>query len=616
MCGIVGYIGPKQALPILINSLERLEYRGYDSSGIACLLNGRTESSLASVKVVKEKGKLIRLKEKLSDHTIQGHIGIGHTRWATHGEPSEFNAHPHYDCSKKFALVHNGIIENYAELKRELQKKGHRFSSQTDTEVAVHLIEEYYNGDVLEAFQKAISQMHGFFAFVLISSYEPNHLFVFKRSNPLVIGVGKKENFVASDAPAILPYTNRVIYLNDDELARVGTDRIDVFRLGRSSTVKKEIVPISWNVQQAEKGGFSHFMLKEIYEQPQVVETILEARIRNGQIWFDSIDSKTEKKLKGIEKIHLVSCGTAYHAGLVGNYMLGECARVPIEASVSSEFRYEDPVVGEKDLVILITQSGETADTLAALREAKAKKAFTLAIVNVVGSTIAREADCVIYTHAGPEIGVASTKAYLSQLAILALFSIYFGRIRGRLSPSQIRELIHWLIKLPKQIQETLKQEPAIKKCARYLYKKRNFLYLGRGYNFPNALEGALKLKEITYAHAHGYPAGEMKHGPIALIDSDQPVICLAPRSKTYEKMVSNIEEIKARKGIVISISTQGDATIRKLSKYSFFVPETKEMLSPILTVIPLQLFAYHVAVLNKRDVDQPRNLAKSVTVE
>jgi glucosamine--fructose-6-phosphate aminotransferase (isomerizing) len=621
MCGIVGYIGPKKALPVLINSLGRLEYRGYDSSGVACLVNGVPDSSLT---VVKEKGKLSQLKEKLGNLDLKGFAGIGHTRWATHGEPSERNAHPHQDCARKFALVHNGIIENYAELKRRLIEKGHRFQSETDTEVAVHLIEQHFaeqarsgkKGGVFSAFQKAVSEMEGFFAFVLLSVHEPDVIYVFKRSNPLVIGIGDGENFIASDAPAVLSYTNRMIYLDDNEFARVTRDSVDVRRADNLSPVRKEVTRISWTISQAEKAGYPHFMLKEIHEQPQVVETILKEKLRAGRIWFDSIDQRIEKRLKKIEKIHLVSCGTAYHAGLVANYMIGECARLPVEATVSSEFRYEDPIVGSKDLVILITQSGETADTLAALREAKAKGAFTLGIVNVVGSTIAREADCVIYTHAGPEIGVASTKAYLAQLLTLALFSVHIGKLRGQLSGGKTREYIRWLLKLPGQVRETLQQESKIKQCAHLLFKKRNFLYLGRGYNFPTALEGALKLKEITYSHAHGYPAGEMKHGPIALIDSNQPVICLSPASKTYDKMLSNIQEIRARKGIIVSIASRGDENVEKISHSTFFIPRTLEIFSPLLTVIPLQLFAYFVAVLNKRDVDQPRNLAKSVTVE
>ncbi|MBI4550512.1 MAG: glutamine--fructose-6-phosphate transaminase (isomerizing) [Candidatus Omnitrophica bacterium] len=621
MCGIVGYIGPKKALPILMNSLGRLEYRGYDSSGIAVLANGVPESVLT---VVKEKGKLSRLRDKLQRQELNGFAGIGHTRWATHGEPSERNAHPHLDCTRKIALVHNGIIENYAELKSRLSAKGHRFQSDTDTEVAVHLVEHHCaeglksgkKDGVLGAFQKAVSEMEGFFAFVLLSVYEPGAIYVFKRSNPLVIGIGDGENFVASDAPAVLSYTNRMIYLDDNEFARVTAKAVEVRRADTLALVRKAVTRISWTISQAEKAGFPHFMLKEIHEQPQVVETILKEKLRAGKIWFDSIDQRVESRLKKIEKIHLVSCGTAYHAGLVANYMIGECARLPVEATVSSEFRYEDPIVGPKDLVILITQSGETADTLAALREAKLKGAFTLGIVNVVGSTIARESDCVIYTHAGPEIGVASTKAYLAQLLTLALFSIYIGKVRGQLSPGQMREYIRWLQKLPGQVRETLAQQSRIKQCARLLFEKKNFLYLGRGFNFPTALEGALKLKEITYSHAHGYPAGEMKHGPIALIDSNQPVICLSPASKTYDKMVSNIQEIRARQGIIVSVATRGDAEMEKISRATFFIPRTLEIFSPILTVIPLQLFAYFVAVLNKRDVDQPRNLAKSVTVE
>jgi glucosamine--fructose-6-phosphate aminotransferase (isomerizing) len=614
MCGIVGYAGREEAVPILLRGLERLEYRGYDSSGVACVSPGGDSTRLA---LVKEKGKLARLKEKLNGRTLSGCVGIGHTRWATHGEPSEENAHPHQDCSKKFALVHNGIIENYADLKQELLRRGHRFVSGTDTEVAAHLIEENYKGDVLEAFRRSLNRMRGFFAFAMVTSYEPGCVFVFKRSNPLVIGVGRGENLVASDVPAILPYTHRIIYLDDDEVAKVSAREILVYRLKGNAPVRKEIAEIHWNIRQAEKEGYPHFMLKEIFEQPRVVETILKSRLKvPGDVFFDSIDGTAEKRLRRVKKVHFVSCGTAYHAGLVGNYMLGDSVRLPVEATVSSEFRYENPVVDKNDLVILITQSGETADTIAALREAKSKKAFTLALVNVVGSTISREADCVIYTHAGPEIGVASTKAYLAQLTVLALLSIYLGKLRGTMSRSDGRELGRWLVKLPRQISETLKQDSAIRRCARALHKKRNFLYLGRGYNFPNALEGALKLKEITYAHAHGYPAGEMKHGPIALIDSNQPVICLAPQSKTYDKMLSNIEEIKARRGIVISVVTAGDKRVERLSDYLFYVPPTHEMFSPILTAVPLQLLAYHVAVLNKRDVDQPRNLAKSVTVE
>ncbi len=616
MCGIVGYIGSRDAAPILLTGLERLEYRGYDSAGIACLDRRSTKDLI----VVKEKGKLERLREEMSRHVIHTHIGIGHTRWATHGVPSRVNAHPHTDEHRFLALVHNGIIENYAALKTELQGHGVKFQSATDTEVAVNLIGYYFRqgGDLTGALKRALKRMHGFFAFALISPKTPDQLLVFKRSNPLVIGLGKGENFVASDVTAILPYTKRVLYLEDDEYAVLTRSKVEIFSLKTGKHVRRDAVTIRWNVAQAQKSGYPHFMLKEIYEQPEVVETILKGRVVNREIVFEGLAPRHVQRLRTVKRVHFVSCGTAYHAGLVGNYMLEQYANLPVGASVSSEFRYEDPCVGEQDLVVLITQSGETADTLAALREAQRKGALTLAVVNVVGSTIAREADLVIYTHAGPEIGVASTKAYLAQLVILALFSLYMARLRKskNLSDSRYRVLLNELTQLPAKIRETLKQESIINKCARKLHRKQTFLYLGRGYNYPNALEGALKLKEITYSHAHGYPAGEMKHGPIALIDSNQPVICLTPLSQTYEKMLSNIEEIKARKGIVISIATRGDKAISRLSDYTFWVPKIDEMLSPVLTAIPLQLFAYRVAVLKKRDVDQPRNLAKSVTVE
>ncbi len=616
MCGIVGYIGDHKALPILIQGLSHLEYRGYDSAGIACLNSQGNRLWLA-----KEKGKLEILQRKINGVHLASSLGIGHTRWATHGEPSSANAHPHTDCRNRIALVHNGIIENYEPLRRELIKKGHRFKSETDTEILAHLIEEYDRGDMAQAIRRAAKEARGYFAFVLISTREPEKLFLFKRSNPLVIGLGRGENFVASDASALLSHTRDVLFLEDDEYAILRKNQVQIFSLNNHAPLRRKSVSIGWSVSQAQKGGFPHYMLKEIHEQPKVVQTILEARLKGGKIVFDTLNEKTKRRLAKTQKIHFVSCGTAYHAGLVGNYMMGECLNLPIEATVSSEFRYEDPAVDKDDLVILITQSGETADTLAALREAKRKGAYTLAIVNVVGSTIAREADSVIYTHAGPEIGVASTKAYLAQLTVIALLSLFLGQIhpkrRKDFNSAKMARLLKSLRKLPRQIEETLKGESAIRKCAKELYRKKNFLYLGRGYNFPNALEGALKLKEITYAHAHGYPAGEMKHGPIALIDSEQPVICICPHpSKTYEKMLSNIEEIRARKGIVISIGTKGDKQLSRLSHTPFFVPSTEEIFSPILTAVPLQLFAYRIAVLNGRDVDKPRNLAKSVTVE
>ena len=616
MCGIVGYVGSKNALPVLIKGLEHLEYRGYDSAGIACF-----QGEHGKIRVVKEKGKIAKLKATLDPLKLESAVGIGHTRWATHGIPSRENAHPHMDYKKRLFLVHNGIIENYAELKKELNRKGAKFSSQTDTEVAANLIASFNSKqNLLAAMQKAVKKMKGYYAFVAMSPGSQDEIVVFKRSNPIVIGLGKGENFVASDVSALLPYTRQVLYLEDDEFAVIKRNQVQIFTLD-GKLVKRSPMAIRWDVGQAQKGGHPHFMLKEIYEQPEVVKNILDSRIRKETIFLDTVTPKIKQRLKKIEKIHFVSCGTAYHAGLVGNYMIGECLWLPAEATVSSEFRYEDPAVNEKDLVVLVTQSGETADTLAAMREAKKKGALTLAIVNVVGSTIAREADCVLYTHAGPEIGVASTKAYMAQLMAIALFSLYLGQIhpyrKKDFNKAKQKRLLKEFRQLPKKILQALKQETVISKCAKALFQKKSFLYLGRGYSYPNALEGALKLKEITYAHAHGYPAGEMKHGPIALIDSAQPVICICLKtSKTYEKMISNIEEIKARKGIIISIATKGDQKISALSKYVFNTPSTEDMLSPILSVIPLQLFAYKVAIFNGRNVDQPRNLAKSVTVE
>lgn len=613
MCGIVGYIGNQNALPILLKGLEHLEYRGYDSAGVACLNHQKD-----SLFVIKEKGKLSALKEQLKGIHLLSSVGIGHTRWATHGEPSRVNAHPHTDPHNRIALIHNGIIENYSSLKSELRRKGMRFRSETDTEVAVHLIANYYKkGNLIEAFRKAVNKMHGFFAFVILSKDEPRQLLAFKRSNPLAIGLGDGENFIASDVTAFLPYTNRVIYLEDDEFAVVTPEKVTIISLKSGRVVPRKPSIIRWSISQAQKAGYPHFMLKEIFEQPRVLEEIITKRLGKGEnIFFDNLPKFVNRRLKKIQKIYLVSCGTAYHAGLVGNYMLGKYVRVPVEATVSSEFRYEDPVVGPKDLVILITQSGETADTLAALRLAKDRKALTLAVVNVVGSTIAREADAVIYTQAGPEIGVASTKAYTAQLATLIFFTFYLGKLRKTISGEELSKLIREFRKVPAAATEVLKQAKAIEVCARKHYHRRNFLYLGRGYNFPTALEGALKLKEISYAHAHGYAAGEMKHGPIALIDHEQPVICIAPESKTYEKMISNIEEIRAREGIVIVIGTAGDKNLVRLADEFFTIPRTSEIFSPILTVLVLQLFAYKIAVLNGRDVDQPRNLAKSVTVE
>ncbi|MEI7751631.1 MAG: glutamine--fructose-6-phosphate transaminase (isomerizing) [Candidatus Omnitrophota bacterium] len=614
MCGIVGYIGYRNAVPVLIGGLEKLEYRGYDSAGIACV-----DHQKGGLSLIKEKGKLGVLKEKLGDFTIEAHIGIGHTRWATHGEPSRANAHPHVDAWGNISLVHNGIIENYATIKSALQRKKVRFLSQTDTEVGVNLIGSYYRKSpkLFDAVKRAVGELHGFFAFVLFSKDDPDTLIAYKRSNPLVIGLGQGENFVASDVTALLPYTRQVIYLEDEDLAVITAKEVSIYSLKTKSWVKRQPTTVQWDVSQAEKQGFPHFMLKEMYEQPEVLKSILNKRIqKNGEIFFDTLDRKFEKRLREIERVSMISCGTAYHAGMVGSIALEQCARVPCNTQVSSEFRYGNPILNSKNLVVLITQSGETADTLAALREAKVKGATTLAVVNVVGSTIAREADAVIYTHAGPEIGVASTKAYSAQLATLLLLDFYIAKIRKTILPEELKLLLREFKKIPEHSAKVLREIKRFEFCAQKHYTRRNFLYLGRGCNYPTALEGALKLKEISYAHAHGYAAGEMKHGPIALIDHEQPVICIAPNSLTYDKMISNIQEIRARDGIVIAIGTEGRKDLKKMSDDFFAIPEVPEVLSPLLTVIPLQFFAYKIAVLNGRDVDQPRNLAKSVTVE
>lgn len=613
MCGIVGYTGVREALPVLIHGLEQLEYRGYDSAGVACL-NDR-----GSFFVAKEKGKLSQLKLALEGRSVKAHQGIGHTRWATHGEPSRANAHPHVDAHGKVVLVHNGIIENYAEIRKQLSKKKVRFLSQTDTESATQLIGDWYHQlkNPLRAFREAILRMHGYFAFVTLFKDDPGAVYVFKRSNPLVIGLGRGENFVASDVTALLAYTRKVIFLEDDDLAVVRPEGVSIYNLKSGKPVVRKTTTIGWDVAQARKQGYPHFMLKEIYEQPQVLAEILSKILGTGSsIYFETLTQRNLARLSKIKKITVVSCGTAHHAGLVGGVMLEAWARVPCRIQVSSEFRYSNPIIGKDDLVVLITQSGETADTLAALREAKSKGAMTLAIVNVVGSTVSREADAVIYTHAGPEIGVASTKAYTAQLLTLALFALRMGQLRKAIDPSKFARLIREVKKLPVNAVRVLRQAKQIEKCAKKHFKRKNFLYLGRGANYPTALEGALKLKEISYAHAHGYAAGEMKHGPIALIDHEQVVLCIAPQAATYEKTVSNIQEICARKGIVICIGTEGDRVLTKISQDFFTIPKTDELLSPILTVLALQFFAYDISVLNGRDVDQPRNLAKSVTVE
>jgi len=620
MCGIIGYIGDRDAIPILIDGLKRLEYRGYDSAGIATINNGRIEIRRTS-------GKISTLEEILQKKPIQGNTGLGHTRWATHGKPSEENAHPHTDCTGKIVLVHNGIIENYLELKEKLKKKGHRFRSETDTEIIAHLIEEYYYRDTdtktsLEnAVKKALREVEGSYALGIISAGEPDKLIAARNGSPLIIGINGGEYFIASDVPAILAHTSRVIYLNDKELAVITRDGVKVLnpegKEAGKDEISKRINKVSWNADMAEKEGFPHFMLKEIYEQPRAIEDTMRGRISpdEANVYLEEMNVSVDK-LRNLKRIIITGCGTSWHAGLIGEYIIEDLVRIPVEVENAAEFRYRNPVIEKDTIVIAISQSGETADTLGAIREVHAKGRKVISICNVVGSSIARESNAVIYTHAGPEIGVASTKAFTTQLTILYLLAIYLGRIRKTISPAQARQLIADLRKIPETVRFMLKEGNKIQKLAARFYEKPNFLYLGRGEGYPVALEGALKLKEVSYIHAEGYPAAEMKHGPIALIDKNMPVVVLALKGRRYEKIISNIEEIKARGGIVIALSTEGDREIKKKVDEVLYVPPANIWLSPIVAVIPLQLLAYYIAVKKGYNPDQPRHLAKSVTVE
>ncbi len=619
MCGIVGYIGNRNAQDVLMKSLARLEYRGYDSSGIATITNGR-------VSITKRQGKLKVLSAVLAKAPMSGSVGIGHTRWATHGVPSEVNAHPHVDCRSRIVVVHNGIVENYQELKKALIREGHKFVSETDTEVVPHLIEKFYKGDLEEALRKTVRLLKGTYALAAISKDEPGRIVGVRCDSPLILGVGKSENFLASDVPAILDYTKEVIYLDNHELVSLDRGGFSIKDLA-GRTVSKKPSRISWDISQAEKAGYKHFMLKEIFEQGDVLEKILDERIIRGKICFGELKIE-DAELKAFSRFSVVACGTAYHASLTGKYMLEELVRLPVFVDTSSEFRYRDPIVGEDTLVIVVSQSGETADSLAALREAKAKGAKVLAICNVVGSSIAREADGVIYTHAGPEIAVASTKAYTAQLAIFYLFTLYMAVLRKRIDKKRYAYLVRELLDMPSVVSGLLREYRSeynaiaayakdFKKYYKQKHNKSCFLYLARNINYPNALEGALKLKEISYISAEGYPAGEMKHGPIALIDENPWVVCIATASKTYDKMLSNIQEIKARGGIIIAVATEGDRKILQHNiNYLIEVPEVEELFSPLVVVVPLQLLAYYVAREFGYDIDQPRNLAKSVTVE
>lgn len=609
MCGIIGYIGEDEAAPLLIKGLARLEYRGYDSAGIA-VSEGR------NIKILKSSGKIKKLCEALKKTAMKGTLGISHTRWATHGVPNYANSHPHYDCNRSIALVHNGIIENYDELKARLISEGHKFRSDTDTEVLPHLIEKYYKGDLEEAVRRALKDTHGSYAIAVIHKDEPDKLIGARRGSPLIVGVGKGENFLASDCPAVLDRTREVIFIDDQEIVVLKRDGVEISDLN-GKRVKKKSTHIDWDISQAEKGGYAHFMLKEIYEQPNVVKKILTARtdVKKGDINLDGIKLNFSE-LSKFNNIIISACGTAYHASLIGEYLIEKLARIPVETDVSSEFRYRSPVINEKTLFIAVSQSGETADTLAALREAKKNKAKAISICNVVGSTIARESDGVIYTYAGPEIGVASTKAYTAQVAIFILLALYLGKIKGLISRKRVKDALNGFEMIPEYMDEVLRGSEAIKNCAKKYFNLPCFMYIGRGVNFPIALEGALKLKEISYIHAEGYGAGEMKHGPIALIEERMAVIAIAPQALTYEKMLSNIQEIRARNGKVIAIASEGDSVIKNYADTKLYVPKTEEILSPLLTILPLQLLAYYIAIARGRDVDQPRNLAKSVTVE
>ncbi len=610
MCGIVAYIGERQAVPVLLDGLRRLEYRGYDSAGIALVAEGR-------VLVEKRAGKISELASHLEGLGLEGTLGIGHTRWATHGEPNDQNAHPHIDCAGEIAVIHNGIVENYAALKTELQAKGHRFVTDTDTEALAHLIEEYYgeDGDLDEAVRAALLQVQGTYGIAVVSRREPDLLVVARKGSPLVIGLGEGEYFVASDPSALVPYTQRVMYLDDGEVANIRRSGLTVKTL-RDETVEKKTVELGLDLERIEKGGYPHFMLKEIMEQPTTIRDSMRGRLlpEEGTAVLGGIQHEIPSLLYA-RRMLITACGTSWHAALIGEYLIEEFVRTPVEVEYASEFRYRDPVIDRDTVVWAISQSGETADTLAAVREAKRKGAKVFGICNVVGSSIARETDAGVYLHAGPEIGVASTKAFTSQVTVLTLLSLLLGRMRS-LSAAQGREMVAELLALPEKVQRALETSEQVLEIAELYQDARNFLYLGRGYNFPVALEGALKLKEISYIHAEGYPAAEMKHGPIALIDENMPVVFIATRDATYEKIISNIKEVKARRGRVIAVATEGDEEITKHVDHVLYVPETPHFLNPIVSIIPLQLLAYHIAVLRGCNVDQPRNLAKSVTVE
>jgi len=617
MCGIVGYIGSRDAVPVIVDGLRRLEYRGYDSAGVAVLTDEKC------LEVRRASGKLRNLEEAIRLKPLSGSYGIGHTRWATHGRPTEENAHPHRDCKGEIVVVHNGIVENYLALRKKLAGEGHTFKGETDTEVIAHLVEKHLNGNLENAVRAALKEITGVFAISVIASTDPNKIVAARSGPPVVVGLGQNEFFVASDVPALLNHTRDMVFLNDGDVAVLtpgGVKFTDV----EGRTVRRQISRILWDPVMAEKGGYKHFMLKEIFEQPRAVKDTMLGRIglESGRVFLDEVDI-AEADFRSFQQVKIIACGTSWHAALAGKYFIERLARLPVEVDYGSEFRYRDPIILPNTLTIVISQSGETADTLAAQREAKQKGSQTLAICNVVGSMITRDAAGTLLTHAGPEIGVASTKAFTSQLTALLILGMYLGQVRGTLSPEASATLVQELAQIPGKLEHVLAQNDTYDELVRDLARAQDFLYLGRGIHFPIALEGALKLKEISYIHAEGYPAGEMKHGPNALIDEDLPVVVLATRDPQsdesqvhYEKTLSNIQEVKARSGIVVAVACEGDEEVAKMADHLIAIPVTRELLLPILEMIPLQLLAYHIAVRRGCDVDQPRNLAKSVTVE
>ncbi|MFT8315882.1 MAG: glutamine--fructose-6-phosphate transaminase (isomerizing) [Clostridium sp.] len=608
MCGIVGYAGKRQAAPLLVEGLKKLEYRGYDSAGVALINAGKIE-------VTKVNGRLVKLEEKLKANPIEGIVGIGHTRWATHGAPSFLNSHPHLNEKGTIAVVHNGIIENYIELREWLIERGYKFVSDTDTEVVPHLIDFYYEGDIVDASIKAVKRLQGSYALGIVSIYEPDKVVAVRKDSPLIVGLKKDENFIASDIPAVLSETRDVYLLNDNEFVVLTKDGVDIITEDKVK-VEKEVYHVTWNADAAEKAGFEHFMLKEIHEQPKATKNTMTSRIISGEkIKLDSINL-TKEQIEDINKVYIVACGTAYHAGIVGKYVIEKLAKIPVEVDIASEFRYRDPLVNEKTLMIVISQSGETADTLAAMRLAKAKGARVIAVTNVVGSTISREADDILYTWAGPEIAVASTKAYTTQLIAMYIIALYFAQNKNTLTSEEIEAIKKDMLELPEREKEILDHKEDIEKFVDEKYSEKDVFYLGRGLDYAVAMEGSLKLKEISYIHSEAYAGGELKHGPIALIEDGTVVIALATQKDLFEKMVSNIKEVKTRGAYILGVAIEGNKNIEDTCDQVIYLPNVSSILAPVVTVIPLQLIAYYISIKKGCDVDRPRNLAKSVTVE